>query len=255
LARDVPGWVIDDDFVDVDLGLLKTGKEAEISVVERTTLDGSRTCLLARKRYRPRTITAKGELQALGFERAPTFRHDLEYRDGRNYGRRSRDRRAVEQMTAYGRELVKQKWHGHEHDMLTRAWGAGVDVPYPVSYQEEGGLLLELVGRIDGAAPRLAQARLDRSEAQAAWHQLIANLRRLTEIGIVHSDLSAYNVLWWDDRVWIIDFPQAVDLYHNPHGFDFLHRDVTNVGRWARRRGLDVDVEAVYAEMLGAAFP
>src|SRR6185436_909435 len=118
LARVTPDWVITEDFDDVDLGVIATGKEGEVGLVERVAHDGVRSHKIARKRYRPRTVR-KGELQALGFERAPTFRNDIVYRDGRNYGRRSRDRRAVESMTKYGKELVKQKWLGHEFEVMT----------------------------------------------------------------------------------------------------------------------------------------
>jgi RIO kinase 1 len=250
LARTVPLWVINEDFIDADLGVLKTGKEAEIGLVERTSLDGARWHLLARKRYRPRTVTHKGELQALGFERAPTFRNDLVYRDGRNYGKRSRDKRAVETMTSYGKELVKQKWLGHEFEVMRLLWEAGADVPYPVSFSDDGGLLLEYIGDEARAAPRLAQARLSPVEVAAAWEQLVTNMRLLVENGWVHADLSPYNLLWWDARLWMIDLPQAVDLVENPHGFEFLHRDVLNVCNWFNRHGKTVDPDVVYADLL-----
>jgi RIO kinase 1 len=254
VARAVPDWLITDLYIDTDLGVIATGKEGEVGLVERAERDGDRSHLLARKRYRPRTVTKKGELQALGFERAPTFRNDIVYRDGRNYGRRSRDRRAVEGMTKYGKELVKQRWLGHEYEVMTAAWEAGASVPYPVGYDDDGGLLLEYIGDRVQAAPRLAQARLEGRALQDAWEQLHDNLRLVVEAGWVHSDLSAYNVLWWDGRLWLIDFPQAVDLVGSPHGFDLLHRDVLNVCAWFGRHGIDADGEAWFAELVSAAF-
>jgi RIO kinase 1 len=68
--------------------------------------------------------------------------------------------------------------------------------------------------------------------------------------GLVHSDLSAYNLLWWEGRLVVIDLPQAVEFTTNADAFDLLHRDVANVGDWFTRRGIAVDVEAVYAELL-----
>jgi RIO kinase 1 len=250
LARPLPDWVITEWFTDVDLGVLKTGKEAEIRVVERATLDGDGHHLLAQKRYRPRTVTTKGELQALGFERAPTFRNDLIYRDGRNYGKRSRDRRAVESMTKYGKELVKQRWLGHEHDVLRVLWDAGAPVPFPVSYDDDNGMYLEYLGDATSAAPRLAQARLGPRELAAAWAQLLDALHLIVGCGWVHADLSPYNLLWWDDTVYVIDLPQAVDLVGSPHGFELLHRDVANVATWFARHGLDIDADEVYASLL-----
>jgi RIO kinase 1 len=249
LARAIPEWVIDDLFTDDDLGVIATGKEGEVNLIERTSLDTGRSILLARKRYRPRSVK-KGELRAMGFERAPTFRNDIVYRDGRNYGRRSRDRRAVESMTKYGKELVKSKWSGHEFEVMRAVWDEGGRVPYPVSNDEDGGLVLEYVGDREQAAPRLAQARLSRSDLRLAWEQLVEGLRTILRAGWVHSDLSAYNVLWWHDELWIIDLPQAVDLAISPHGFEFLHRDVSNVATWFTSHGVEVDPDALYGELL-----
>ncbi len=254
MARATPTWlVVDDDATDANLGVLKTGKEAEISVVDRSTADG-RSCLLAYKRYRPRTISHKGELQELGFERAPTFRQDHVYRDGRRTTRNSRDTRAMERMTVYGKQLLNAKWPGREFDVMSRLWEAGADVPYPVEERHDG-FLMEYLGDEFGAAPRLAQARLDRGQLAPAFEQLVENLRTFLEIGIVHSDLSAFNVLWWRDRLWFIDFPQAVDVGHSPHAFDFLHRDVANITGWFHRQGHPVDAETLFAELLSVTFP
>ncbi len=254
MTRAIPDWVITDDYDDIDLGVIATGKEGEVGLVERIAHDGTRSHLLARKRYRPRTVTRKGELQELGFERAPTFRNDIVYRDGRNYGRRSRDRRAVETMTKYGKELVKQKWLGHEYEVMRAAWDAGASVPFPVGYDDDGGLLLEYIGSEVQAAPRLAQARLSRDALSGAWTQLCESVRLVVEAGYVHADLSAYNALWWNEQLWLIDFPQAVDLVQSPHGFDLLHRDALNVATWFASKGVDADGEAFFAELLAAAF-
>ena len=253
MARATPDWVITEDYDDVDLGVIATGKEGEVGLVERVAHDGIRSHLIARKRYRPRAVR-KGELQELGFERAPTFRNDIVYRDGRNYGRRSRDRRAVETMTKYGKELVKQKWLGHEFDVMTAVWHAGASVPYPIGSTDDGGLLLEFIGDDVQAAPRLAQARLSEPELEDAWDQLRESIRLVAEAGYVHADLSAYNSLWWHGRLWLIDFPQAVDLVQSPHGFDLLHRDALNVSAWFASKGIDADGEELFAELLSAAF-
>jgi RIO kinase 1 len=250
LARAIPEWVIDDLFTDDDLGVIATGKEGEVNLIERTSIDTGHSILLARKRYRPRTVTHKGELKELGFERAPTFRNDIVYRDGRNYGRRSRDRRAVESMTKYGKELVKSKWSGHEFDVMRAVWDEGGPVPYPLSCDEDNGLILEYIGDRAQAAPRLAQARLSPSELREAWTQLVDALHAIVRAGWVHSDLSAYNVLWWHGELFVIDLPQAVDLAISPHGFEFLHRDVCNVATWFTRHGVDVDPDALYGELL-----
>jgi RIO kinase 1 len=72
--------------------------------------------------------------------------------------------------------------------------------------------------------------------------------------GFAHADLSAFNLLWWEGRLVFIDFPQAVDLAANPQGLDLLHRDVANVCRWFAKRGLEHDVDEVFADLLVSAF-
>ncbi len=249
--RPVPEWLITDDvdYVERDLGRLKSGKEAEVFVVERTYQDQS--VLLAHKRYRPRTVTHKGELEALGFQRGNRFMNDLAYRDGRKFAK-SRDQRAAERMTKYGKKLLTGRWTGHELEMMQQAWRAGVNVPYPVGARGDG-LLMQFLGDAEGAAPRLAEARLGPSEIRSARAQLIENLTRLVGAGFVHADLSAFNLLWWDEKLWFIDFPQAVDVTTNPHAFEYLHRDVANVGNWFARHGEAIPTEELYAELIAIA--
>jgi RIO kinase 1 len=207
--------------------------------------------VLAHKRYRPRTVSHKGELEALGFQRGNSFMNDLAYRDGREFAK-SRDQRAAERMTKYGKKLLTGRWTGHELEMMQHAWSAGVNVPYPVGPRDDG-LLMQFLGDEDRAAPRLADARLGASEIHRARAQLFESLRRLVGAGFVHADLSAYNLLWWEDEVWLIDFPQAVDVTTNPHALDYLHRDLSNVARWFARHGAGFEIDAVYAELVAIA--
>jgi RIO kinase 1 len=251
-ARPAPDWLITEYFEDTDLGVLKTGKEADVSLVERRSQgNDGRTLLLARKRYRPRSVR-KGELEALGFTKAGSFRNDIVYRDGRKYAK-SRDQRAVTRMTNYGKELVKQRWTGHEFEMMRRAWDASVPVPYPVESGDDG-FLMQYLGDDDGAAPRLVQARLSRDQAEQAFAELIDAVGALAAGGVVHADLSPYNVLWWDNQSWLIDFPQAVE-FGSPHSEEFLRRDITNICRWYERHttGPRPDPGAIFALVITSA--
>ena len=245
--RPIPAWLIDEPYDDTDLGVLQSGKEAQISLIERRGADGS-TSLLARKRYLPRQVANKGELEALGVQRASTFRNDVEYREGRQF-RKSRDRRAIERMTAHGKRLLQDRWTGHEYETMRRLWSAGLSVPYPIGYEQDL-FDLQYLGDRQGAAPQLRAARLDGPAFERAFEQLLDGLAILVGQGLVHGDLSAYNLLWWDDRLWFIDFPQAVDLAANPQGVGYLHNDVVNICRWFAGRGLDVDGEEVFADLL-----
>jgi RIO kinase 1 len=247
----VPAWLTADGTADEMIGLLKTGKEAEVFVVERRSPDRTRSAVLAHKRYRPTTVR-KGDLEAGGFSKARTFADDSAYRAGRGF-RSSRDRRAVERRSAHGRRIQAERWPREEYDALVRAHAAGVTVPYPVEFTGDG-TLMQFVGDEAVAAPRLVSARLSPAELAGAHRQILDDLAALTRIGLVHADLSPYNLLWWRNRVWVIDFPQAVDLAENANGLDLLHRDVTTVCAWFARRGVPCDGEAVFAELLAEAW-
>jgi len=246
-SRDAPSWLVDEPFDEIDHGPVKSGKEAQVDLVERIGAD-DRRCLVARKRYIPRQVTSKGQLEVMGFQRSSAFRHDVQYREGRQF-RKSRDRRAVERMSTYGKHLLQDRWTDHEFDVMRRLWEAGTNVPYPIAFANDA-LDLQYLGDFDGVAPQVAAARLGDDELDVAYDQLVDGLRSITRAGFAHGDLSAYNLLWWQGEVWFIDFPQAVDIAANLRGLDFLHRDVVNVCGWFQRRGLDVDPDAVFAEII-----
>lgn len=245
--RSTPSWLVFESHDEDELGVVKTGKEAQINLIERHGHDG-RSCVFARKRYLPREVKHKGQLEAMGVQRASTFRNDVQYREGRQF-RKSRDRRAVERMSTYGKRLLQDRWTGHEHEVMTRLWRAGMSVPYPIGYGDDV-FDLEYIGDLDEAAPQLQAARLQGDQIHDAFEQLVAGLELLVGEGFAHGDLSAYNLLWWHDRLWFIDFPQAVDIAANPSGTELLHRDVLNVCDWFVRRGVDVDAEELFVQLL-----
>jgi len=244
--RPTPDWLISEPYADVDLGVVKSGKEAQVNLIERT--GDTSSCLIARKFYLPREVKEKGALEALGVQRSSTFRNDSQYREGRQF-RKSRDRRAVEKMTTHGKRLLQDRWTEHEHDVMGRVWAAGAAVPYPIGYSDDH-FDMEYVGDSTRAAPQLYAARLNRAELDDAFEQLVLGLQCLTSEGISHGDLSAYNLLWWRQTLVFIDFPQAIDIAANPQGLGFLHRDVLNICTWFERKGVHVDGEEVFAGLL-----
>jgi RIO kinase 1 len=247
-TRSSPAWPDGEPYEDYARGTLKSGKEAEIFLVERRYASGSR--LLAHKRYRPR-YPRKGQLRAEGFSNSTAYRGDSIYKAG--WFLPTRDKKALMGGSRYGHELAFRLWPMQEWAMLSRAWESGASVPYPVE-QTDHGLLMEFIGDDVQAAPKLGQARLSPTELTSAWEQLLASLQALTTAGLVHADLSAYNLLWWQGRLVVIDLPQAVEFTTNADAYDLLHRDVANVGDWFNRHGRAVDVEAVYAELLALAW-
>ena len=168
-------WLIADPepYDEYDLGPLKTGKEAGVFLVERVAPDG-RSCLLAHKRYRPRAVTHKGELEELGFQSVASFVNDRAYRDGRSFSN-SRDRRAAAKKTRYGKTVLRRDWPDNEFAMLQRLVGASVAVPLPVARTADG-VLMQYIGDRTMAAPRLVNAGLDRSRIQYAAAPLVEQL-------------------------------------------------------------------------------
>jgi RIO kinase 1 len=249
LRRSSFAWPDGEPYEDHPRGTLKSGKEAEIFLVERRFARSGRR-LLAHKRYRPR-YPGKGELRDLGFSNSTTYRGDAIYKAG--WFLPTRDKKAVLGGSRFGHELAAKLWPAQEWATLRRAWQAGASVPYPIE-QTEDGLMMEFIGDELQAAPMLAQARLSEAELASAWQQLVGSVLALTMAGLVHADLSAYNLLWWQGRLIVIDLPQAVEFTTNTDAFDLLHRDVANVGEWFGRRGVAVDVEAVYAELVTVAW-
>jgi RIO kinase 1 len=227
--RPRPPWVVTEHAaVDTELGVLKTGKEADVHLLERAVPGTGRRALLAAKRYR-------------GAEHR-MFHRDAGYTEGRRV-RRSRETRAMERRTGFGRDLLSGQWAAAEFAALSRLWADGVAVPYPVQLVGTE-LLLEFVGSPDGtAAPRLAQLRPDPEELADLWRQLADALRGLARHGLAHGDLSAYNLLVHrpdgaSSRLVLIDLPQVVDVVGNPRGPAFLGRDVARVTEWFAARGL-----------------
>ncbi|WP_265444404.1 serine protein kinase RIO [Flexivirga meconopsidis] len=233
-----PDWLVtDDSAVDTELGVLKTGKEADVFLLERSAPLDDRSVVMAAKRYRD-----SGHR---------TFHRNAAYTEGRRLPRKGgRDARAVAKSTAHGRAVAAGMWARAEWEAMVRLHKAGLPVPYPV--QIDGTeVLMELVTAPDGSpAPRLAAARPTPELLQSLWIQLSEAVVTLAAAGLVHGDLSAYNLLVAGDRLVVIDLPQAVDVVGNPHGFELLHRDCTNVGKWFAGRGLDVDPEELFATAL-----
>ena len=219
-----PRWLVTDlAAVDTELGILKTGKEADVFLLRRGLPGGGRSCLLAAKRYRD-----AGHRM---------FHRDSAYLEGRRV-RESRDTRAMAQRTTAGRQMIARQWANAEFGALARLHGCGVPVPYPVQVLGTE-LVLEFIGEPDGtAAPRLAEIRPGPRELAALWDQLLDALVVLASHGLAHGDLSAYNLLVHRGRLILIDLPQVVDVIANPRGGEFLERDAVNVARWFSARGL-----------------
>lgn len=239
-----PDWLVTDAAaIDTEFGILKTGKEADVFLLERAVPESpDHSCLLAAKRYRDLDHRS--------------FRRDTLYTEDRRV-RRSRDQRALDRRSAYGRQVAAGQWAAVEFASLSQLWSAGLAVPYPV--QIDGTeILMEFIGTSGPsghvAAPRLAQTRPDTELLASYLDQVREAMGVLAGLGYAHGDLSPYNVLADGERLVVIDLPQVVDLAANPFGTELLLRDCRTMCAWFTARGLPVDPEELFAQLLAMAW-
>jgi RIO kinase 1 len=216
-----PPWLVTElAAVDIEHGVLKTGKEADVHLITRGIPETDRSCLLAAKRYR----TGDHRL----------FHRDAGYLEGRRV-RESRVNRAMAARSEFGKKAIAAQWADAEFVALCRLYLLGVPVPYPVQILGTE-VLEEFIGDADGhGAPRLAQVGENLPDL---WRQLVEAMVLLARDGLAHGDLSAYNTLVHHGRLVIIDLPQIVDVIANPEGPAFLDRDAHNVATWFSGKGL-----------------
>jgi RIO kinase 1 len=165
-----------------------------------------------------------------------SFRQAVDYTENRKT-KNSRRARAMEKRTRYGRKAREEAWQSAEVDALYRLAAAGVRVPAPYNFHE-GVLLMELITGADGEpAPRLNDVEFTAEDARAFHHMLMLQVVRMLCAGVIHADLSEFNVLVSSEGPVIIDLPQAVDAAGNNHAKSMLERDVRNLtayfGRYA----------------------
>jgi RIO kinase 1 len=208
--------LIEDGLIDEVIRQLMSGKEATVYVVRR----GDDACCA--KVYKEADNRS--------------FRQSVDYTEGRKV-KNSRQARAMEKGSKYGRKVQEEAWQSAEVDALYRLAAAGVRVPVPYNFYE-GVLLMELVTDADGnAAPRLNDVEFTAEDARAHHSTLIKEVVRMLCAGIVHGDLSEFNILLGSEGPVIIDLPQAVDAAGNNHASSMLERDVDNLtnyfGRYA----------------------
>ncbi len=200
--------LVDEGLIDAVLRQLMSGKEAEVYVVRR----GDE--VICAKVYKEATHRS--------------FRQAVDYTENRKV-KNSRQARAMAKGTKYGRESQEAAWQSAEVDALYRRAAAGVRVPRPHNFFE-GVLLMDLVTTAEGdAAPRLNDVQFTPEDATRHHATLLREVLRMLCAGVVHGDLSEFNILLADDGPVIIDLPQAVDAAGNNHARRMLLRDVDNL--------------------------
>ena len=222
--RPRPGWLITElAATDTELGILKTGKEADVFLLRRGVPGTDRSCLLAAKRYR----SAEHRL----------FHRDSEYLEGRRV-RDSRASRAMASRSAFGREVIAEQWAGAEFSALCQFSWLACPCPTRFRYSVPRSCSSSSERQTGRPRPGWPSAGCVAPTWPNCGRQLVRSMATLARLGVAHGDLSAYNLLVHGGRLVLIDTPQVVDVIANPRGAEFLNRDAANVGSWFAAHGL-----------------
>ena len=225
------------ELVDDVLALVKGGKEANVYLCHGAT--PAYPELLAVKVYRPRQFR--------------NLRNDVTYREGRELvnslgitikNRNNREMRAINNNTSFGAELKHVSWLMHEFITLQRLHRLGAAVPRPIS-TSENAILMEYIGDRHRPAPALTGVGLAPREAPQLFAEVMRNIELMLAHRMIHGDLSAYNILYWEGAVTLIDFPQVTMSESNHNAFRIFERDVRRVCDYFAGQGVSCDAETL----------
>lgn len=236
LLQSLQGFYEEELISDVE-AVIKGGKEAS---VYRCTANPARTeRWLAAKVYRPRKFRS--------------LRNDATYREGREVlssqgtvVKKSDHRimRAIGKKTSFGVQVAQTSWLMYEFTTMQRLYAAGAAVPRPIS-AGENAILMEYLGDEKLAAHTLSEVHLEPDQAQSLLAEVVRNIELMLQQGVVHGDLSAYNILYWEGRIALIDFPQVTDYRNNQRAHGILARDIRRISEYFSAQGAPCDPYAL----------
>jgi RIO kinase 1 len=241
-SRHEEGWLLssiqsfyEQNLIRDVLYLVKGGKEANVYCCEAGTAAPEGVEVLAAKVYRPRAFR--------------NLRNDHMYREGRavltSEGRAAKNSdqrlmRALGKKTDFGAQVQHTSWLMHEYTTLERLSRAGLPVPTPLA-ASDNAVLMSYFGSRSGAAPTLSEVGLETEDAVPLFEEMVRSMASMLQAGVIHGDLSAYNLLFWEGTLHIIDFPQVTDPESNPNAYSIFARDVARVFEYFERQGVHSD--------------
>lgn len=219
------------------LALVKGGKEANVYLCQAPPHLGVE--LIAAKVYRPRQFR--------------NLRNDAMYREGREFisilggtikNRDNREMRAIHSKTSFGADLTHISWLMHEYATLEGLYKLGAAVPRPIR-AGHNSILMAYIGDRNRPAPLLHAVTLEQREAERLCDEVLRNVELMIAHGMIHGDLSAFNILYWESKVTIIDFPQVTLSESNHSAYRIFQRDVRRVCDYFATQGVVRDPDAI----------
>jgi RIO kinase 1 len=245
-ARFEEGWLLDSlgsffeqRWISDVLCKVKAGKEASVYMCHSG--DQVKSPLIAAKVFRPRMLRSLKNDQL--------YRLDREVLD--ENGHRIVDlgmMKAQHKRSVYGEQIRHQSWIAYEFQTLRTLYTASADVPRPYE-MGENAILMSFIGDEAVAAPTLNTVSLDSEEVRQLFERLLHNVEIMLAHGIVHGDLSAYNVLYWEGKITLIDFPQVVSPVSHRNAYQIFSRDIVRVCEYFARQGLQSDPARLAADL------
>ena len=235
------GSFYDGQWLDDVLRLLKGGKEASVYQCLANPAVTLSAPYIAAKVYRPR--------------RFRNLKNDHLYREGRarldENGHEILDGRmnhAMDKRTGYGLRLMHSSWIEHEYQTMQILHAAGADIPTPYA-RGDNAIMMEYIGGSDMPAPTLNTINLHPDEAAPLFERVLHNVDLMLANQRVHGDLSAFNVLYWEGQIKVIDFPQAVNPHRNRNAYLIFKRDIRRLCEYFARQGVISNARQIAAEM------
>jgi RIO kinase 1 len=218
---------------------VKGGKEASVYLCQAG--EAVEADLLAVKVYRPRMLR--------------NLKQDHLYREGRaeldaegNQLLDDRALHAIAKRTTFGELLRHQSWISYEYTTLQALYAAGADVPRPYALANNT-ILMDYVGDLGAPAPALSEVKLEQDEAHELYACVLRNLDILLTLERIHGDLSAYNILYWEGQITLIDFPQVVSPKCNRNAYRIFERDIVRTCEYFARMGVNCHGQKLAAQL------
>lgn len=248
-SRYEAGWLLDSlgffytqHWISDVLRKIKVGKEASVYLCRSG--EQVQAPLVAAKVYRPRMLR--------------NLKNDQLYREGRQVldeaGHAIVDLgmlKAQRKRSTYGEQIRHQSWIAHEYLSLQSLYERGADVPRPYDMSPRA-ILMDYLGDESLPAPTLNEVNLEPGEAAPLFERVLKNLHQYLDLGFIHGDLSAYNILYWQGDISMIDFPQVVPVQDNRNSFVLFQRDIRRLCEYFISQGLTLEPRRLAAELWSA---